>query len=291
MASSPLALRRFGENPIIRPDMDDRMGANINGPSLIRVPDWAPNRLGRYYLYFGHHKGAYIRLAYADALEGPWRTHESGVLDLADSHCSGHLASPDVHVDHAQRRIRMYYHGPTEDHGQVTRVALSDDGLTFEAAPEILGPSYFRVFAWGGATYALGMPGLFYRSDDGLTNFEQGSELFSPDMRHTAVALCGDTLHVFYSDVGDTPERILVSRIELSDDMSEWCESPSDTVIEPKADYEGADLPLEPSVRGWSRDRVRQLRDPAIFEEDGRVYLLYSVAGEAGIAIAEVTGL
>ncbi len=291
MASSPLALRRFGENPIIRPDMDDRMGSNINGPSLIRVPDWAPNRLGRYYLYFGHHQGAYIRLAYSDALEGPWRTHEPGVLDLADSHCSGHLASPDVHVDHEGRRIRMYYHGPTKGHGQVTRVALSDDGLAFEAAPEILGPSYFRVFAWGATTYALGMPGLFYRSDDGLTNFEQGSELFSPVMRHTAVALRGDTLHVFYSDVGDTPERILVSRIELTDDMSEWRESVPETVIEPETDYEGADLPLEPSVRGWSRDRVRQLRDPATFEEDGRVYLLYSVAGEAGIAIAEVMGL
>ena len=30
------------------------------------------------------------------------------------------------------------------------------------------------------------------------------------------------------------------------------------------------------------------LRDPAIFEEDGRVYLLYAVAGESGIAIAEL---
>ena len=34
---------------------------------------------------------------------------------------------------------------------------------------------------------------------------------------------------------------------------------------------------------------VNQLRDPAIFEEDGRIYLLYSVAGESGIAIAELT--
>jgi hypothetical protein len=33
-----------------------------------------------------------------------------------------------------------------------------------------------------------------------------------------------------------------------------------------------------------------QLRDPAIFEDDdGRTYLLYSVAGESGIAIAELT--
>lgn len=33
---------------------------------------------------------------------------------------------------------------------------------------------------------------------------------------------------------------------------------------------------------------VNQLRDPAIFEESGRIYLLYAVAGENGIAIAEV---
>jgi hypothetical protein len=30
------------------------------------------------------------------------------------------------------------------------------------------------------------------------------------------------------------------------------------------------------------------MRNPVIFEEDGRVYLLYAVAGESGIAIAEV---
>jgi hypothetical protein len=33
--------------------------------------------------------------------------------------------------------------------------------------------------------------------------------------------------------------------------------------------------------------RVRQLRDPAIHQEGGKTYLLYCVAGESGIAIAE----
>jgi hypothetical protein len=33
---------------------------------------------------------------------------------------------------------------------------------------------------------------------------------------------------------------------------------------------------------------VRQLRDPAIFREDGKTYLLYSIAGESGIAVAEL---
>ena len=40
-----MKIRRFPDNPIIRPDMDGRMGTNVNGPSLIRVPDWPQNRL------------------------------------------------------------------------------------------------------------------------------------------------------------------------------------------------------------------------------------------------------
>src|SRR4051812_7574045 len=81
-----MQVRRFPENPIIRPNMDARMGDNINGPSLIRIPDWIEQPLGRYYLYFAHHDGRYIRLAYADDLHGPWQTHEPGVLPLAASH-------------------------------------------------------------------------------------------------------------------------------------------------------------------------------------------------------------
>ncbi|MBI3972242.1 MAG: hypothetical protein HY332_13225, partial [Chloroflexi bacterium] len=61
-----MTVHRFPTNPIIRPHMDGRMGDNINGPSLIRVPDWVDDPLGRYYLYFAHHRGTYIRLAYAD---------------------------------------------------------------------------------------------------------------------------------------------------------------------------------------------------------------------------------
>jgi hypothetical protein len=48
------------------------------------------------------------------------------------------------------------------------------------------------------------------------------------------------------------------------------------------------DQPRAPSVRGLVHGPVCQLRDPAIFREDGRTFLLYSVAGENGIAIAEL---
>jgi hypothetical protein len=59
-------------------------------------------------------------------------------------------------------------------------------------------------------------------------------------------------------------------------------------ILEPERDYEGALLPLEPSWSGAVHGPVRQLRDPAIYEQDGSVCLLYSVAGESGIAIAEL---
>jgi hypothetical protein len=36
---------------------------------------------------------------------------------------------------------------------------------------------------------------------------------------------------------------------------------------------------------------VNQLRDPCIFVDGGTTYMLYSVGGESGIAVAEVTGL
>lgn len=281
---------RFPNNPVIVPHMDSRMGSNINGPSLVRVPDWLPNPLGQYYLYFAHHQGEYIRLAYADSLVGPWQTYEPGTLKLGESHCIRHIASPDVHVDDEARQFRMYFHGPSEGGPQISRVALSEDGIRFVARPEILGLSYFRVFEWDGWHYALGMPGVFYRSHDGLTGFEQGPTLFGENMRHSALTLDGSVLSVFYSEVGDNPERIKLSKVELTPDWMHWRKSEPVTVIEPETDYEGACLPPEPSVRGWAPRRVRQLRDPAIYREGSKTYLLYSVAGEAGIAIAELRG-
>jgi hypothetical protein len=293
-----MRVERFAENPIIRPNMDGRMGDNINGPSLIRVPDWVERPLGRYYLYFAHHDGRYIRLAYADDLHGPWRIHEPGVLPLEASHFAGHIASPDVQIDDEHRQIRLYYHGAENPSGtggkgggggpQFSRVALSRNGLDFEALPEILGRPYMRLFQWDGFHYALAMPGVMYRSRDGLTGFEEGPTLFASTQRHTALKLDGDRLAVFHTHAGDCPERILLAEIRLTSDWTTWRASEPVPVLEPELGYEGGHLALEPSKRGLVIGPVRQLRDPAIFREDGRTYLLYSVAGEYGIAIAEL---
>lgn len=284
---------RSSANPIIRPHMDDRMGDNVNGPSLIRMPDWVTAPLGRYYLYFAHHDGRYIRLAYADDLDGPWNIHRPGVLSLADARFIGHVASPDVHVDHAQRRIRMYFHGADQPSApgrgpQYSRVALSSDGLEFQCGAENLGAPYFRVFEWRGWHYAMAMPGIFYRSRDGLRGFERGPTWAMPSLRHTALVLDGNVLTVYFTLVGECPERIRRGRVDLARDWFEWHLEDIEDVLAPEEDYEGAHAPRVPSARGLVEGPAYQLRDPAIHCEDGRTWLLYSIAGEAGIAMAEL---
>ena len=281
-----MKVQRFSANPMIQPNMDSRMGSNINGPSLIRTPEWIQDALGRYYLYFADHDGTYIRLAYADDLAGPWSTHEPGTLRLSESFGIEHVASPDVHVDDGRREIRMYYHSPVPEGGQRTRVAISRDGISFKARPECLGSPYFRVFQWDGFHYGLGMPGIMHRSRDGLSDFEKGPTIFPSTMRHSALRLRDDVLEVYYSIAGAAPESILLSKIELTPDWRDWNASEPVKVLEPEMEYEGAGLPIEPSKRGAVNEPVRQLRDPCIYDESGTTYLLYSVAGESGIAIA-----
>ncbi|MCP4746263.1 MAG: hypothetical protein GY874_09000 [Desulfobacteraceae bacterium] len=125
--------------------------ANINGPSLIRIPDWIPasERIhpdAKYYLYFASHGGSFIRMAWAGSLTGAWEifnwkkngpdsawgengnntgatTPGNGVLDLDLGDSEGiiwiddnfgvenHIASPNVYVDDVNQRIVMYFHG------------------------------------------------------------------------------------------------------------------------------------------------------------------------------------
>ena len=306
------AIRLSTAGPIIQPKMDARMGGNVNGPSLIRAPDWLPGRLGEYYLYFADHKGRYIRLAIADDLLGPWRTHEPGALQLEQTafpssadefddqvqpyleqgRAYPHVASPDAIVDDEARQIRLYFHGQLADGRQVSRVATSSDGVHFEAREEILATPYLRMICLDNVDdpgwYGMSMPGIVYRSDDGLTTFERGPQLFPDSMRHCALLRSGDALWVFWTNVGDAPERIYVSAISLEGDWRGWTAGPHSELLRPVYDWEGANLPIAPSVRGYAPRPVHELRDPAVFQEDGASYLLYSVQGERGIAVAQL---
>ncbi len=268
-------------------------GANINGPSVIRVPEWVVNPLGRYYLYFAHHRGTYIRLAYADAIDGPWSIYSPGTLRLEDAPCHDHVASPDVHVDNQHREIRMYFHGISKTQGQVSYLASSSDGIKFRSNDEILGPFYFRVFSHDGYYYAVAkngnVDGVILRSQSGRGGFAEGLHLI-PRIRHTAILYGGNYIDLFYSRAEDAPERILRARIPLTDDWWEWKPLEPELVLEPEEPYEGADLKIEASRFGGAWRRVRQLRDPCIFVDKESEYLFYSVTGEGGIAVAKLTG-
>lgn len=298
--SASIQVRRFEENPIIRPEMlPEGDGTNINGPSLIRVPSWLPNPLGKYYLYFAHHSGSYIRLAYADSVAGPWTLYSPGTLQL-DQAPDGqrHIASPDVLVDDDRKELRMYFHCPSKSvNAQMTYLARSKDGIRFAAEGVPLGLSYFRVFQRDGYWYAMAKPGTLYRSTDGASPFEAGPNPLAGltgcndgirRVRHVALDVREDTMDVYWTSIGDRPESILRATVDLRPDWTQWKASAPELVLKPEMTYEGADLPELPSKEGKTMVRVRAVRDPAIFKEDGRTYLLYSVAGESGIGIAEL---
>ncbi|MGI9430535.1 MAG: hypothetical protein ACR2NM_17880 [Bythopirellula sp.] len=298
-----ITVRRLPVNPIIALDSSQTLGNKINGPSVIRVPSWVEAPLGKYYLYFAHHKGKFIRLAYADSVAGPWQIYEPGTLQLQQvSEFRNHIASPDVHVDEQDQVIRMYFHGSRWEESQKTSVASSSDGIHFRPSGNLLGNAYFRVFRWRGGYYAIDNHGFLNRSVHPEKDWQsRPQQLIAPitiedefgqrsnvRIRHSAVWLQGETLYLFYTRKADAPERILLTRVTLTDDWSNWTAASPTEVLRPQTDYEGIDFPIAPSTKGGAVE-VQQLRDPCIFYDDGRVYLFYAVAGEMGIAVAELT--
>lgn len=307
----PVRVRRLGTGPIVHQAMDPSLGDNINGPSLVRIPDWVPRALGRYYLYFAHHEGRHIRLAIADRLTGPWRIHRPGALHLSETPLPQrppdlpqpdwavqkgvdglypHIASPDVHLDHEARRLVMYFHGLDHDGEQRSLAASSADGLAWQVDPARIGPYYLRIFRHRGAEYALAWGGQVLRRVPG-SGFEPGPWPFPQGHRHSAVLVRGDLLHVLWTRIGDAPERILHSTIDLRSPWRDWRLAGTDDLLRPGLDWEGADLPVAPSEIGAATGREHALRDPCLYEEDGCLYLVYAGAGEAALGLAEITGI
>jgi hypothetical protein len=280
-----------------------------------------------YYMYFAHHQGSFIRLAYADAIGGPWKIYEPGVLHVRDSafyreqpdppnspkSFYTHVASPDIYVDPTTKKILMWFHGwwtnnerwpvgtvaaayawaRERGYGQFTQVAESSDGIHFEIRKPVTRDSYLRVFRWQDSFYGLARLGRLARSSEAREEFELGPNPFRDTahkerVRHVALLRRANSLHVFFSAIGDAPERILMSTIDLQGSWNTWKASPALEVLHPETDYECASLPIAASEVGDIEGRARQLRDPAVFEEDGRTWLFYSTCGEQGIAAAEL---
>lgn len=336
-----LKLERASEGMLIGPELfaeagiaDD--GKNINGPSLIRIPASIPATRrahpdAQYYLYFAHHNGRYIRLAWAAKIAGPYTLFRPGVgvLSLnqppavpagepgnrliavsATSAVGGHIASPDMHFDARLGRFVMIFHGWSfhrtqtgeswrrDRSEQKSFVALSADGLDFsrELGPEVLERSYLRVFEWAGQRYASAFDGFYRSRDPGnwFAPYERLPASFSAlaRARHTALRRNGNRLDVFYTETGEAPEHLRVARLELGPEPRDWRLREDQPLLVPEAAWEGGSLPVIPSLPGPAHRPENAFRDPAYFrDEDGCEYLLYSVQGERGIALARIVDL
>jgi hypothetical protein len=291
-----IQVERFSTNPLITPVSSPTLGDNINGSSVIRVPKWLLNPLGKYYMYFAHHADTYIRLAYADDLQGPWKVYEPGTLHLNNAEAFlGHIASPDVHVDEASQQFRMYFHGVAKAKlGQWTGVAYSKDSINFSAKPDLLGKFYFRVWQWQDHWYAIAKNhnegwGELYRASHPDGPFELRGN-FLKNMRHVAVVVDGHTLQIFYSRVGDAPERILMATVDMRGDWLTWQPTEPVGVLRQSEENEGIQYPFKPSSHGSSVS-TQELRDPFVMVNKDEFVLFYTGMGEIGICGAISGGL
>jgi hypothetical protein len=176
-------------------------------------------------------------------------------------------------------------------------VTVSTDGLHFEAQPVISREPYLRVFRHGGKYYGIVRLGRLVQSSDPLMPFEPGPDPFrdtpySGKVRHVALLVEDDTLHIFLSVIGAAPESILHTTISLSGDWQDWKVGEFDQVLKPEARYECPDWPVRASEVGEIYGAARQLRDPALYvgkdADKDQLTLFYTVCGEQGIAAANL---
>ena len=229
VSSAAVRVQRLLYWPIISAELHPSIGLNIQGPSLIRTPDWIEDRLGDYYLDLADHKGRDLRLAYADRLTGPWTVYPPGSLQL-DASCflteppagypgaarairearqrGGHHALPRSALgDHdAAHRVpgRACRSERAADHYVFSRprrrrhagdaggdLAATASGSTH--SPEVLGRSYMRVFrARRHDLCDWPCPASSIARKMACSAFEPGPMLFNPRMRHSAVLKRGD---------------------------------------------------------------------------------------------------
>jgi hypothetical protein len=110
-------------------------------------------------------------------------------------------------------------------------------------------------------------------------------------IRHGHIFAHDGRIHMTFSRIGDAPERCLHCEVVPADDWADWRFGPVSDLLRPAPSWEGGDLPMRPSIMGTAWDRLHELRDPALFTDNGQVYMAYCGGAESGLGIARVDGL
>lgn len=267
---------------IITDSLFEHENDNIGSPCMLYLNE-------TFYIYFSNHEGTSIRLATSKHLQGPWQIKE--VLQLRDTPCTTHIASPEVIYEDGM--FKMYYHGD-KNNKQGTFLAESKTGDFFtNVTPDILCNFYLRVFDYKGVRY-----GIAKNNNDGAVIYnvtDNYTPLFNflPSARHCHGMVKEDTLYITYSNIGDSPEHIRLCTIQLDADINNWEVVSDEVLILPTFKHEGGNAPKIVSAPGSATRRfnhpVMELRDPYLLDINGKVHILYSTQGERAIAHAQLT--
>lgn len=217
----------------------------------------------------------------------------------------GHLASPDVHI--INNKICMFYHCPYKNGitSQSTFYAYSNDGLKFISETKNIIWPYFRKFTIENDIYGLAMKSgklckiitlqlkqngcnsvtVVFKKVNGT--YKEIGEIL-PFSRHTCVLVINKVIYVFFSNVTDNPEHIKVGELIINEKNNACNITNIKSIIEPELYYEHHNSEFIKSDYGGTNNFVRQLRDPYVFNDDKDIYILYTVCGEKGIAIAKI---
>lgn len=128
--------------------------------------------------------------------------------------------------------------------------------------------------------------------------FEEGP-VVAQGLRHLDLHLIDEVIYVFFSMIGDCPERIVLATIDTSSssDWNDWSLLPGPKILMPKHSYEHGDEALQRTHEGPAHHR-HEVRDPRFLplpdegnNKNAKILsglLFYVVQGERGISVARV---
>jgi len=333
--------------------------ANINGPMPILVRSWMKHASFKgcsVLLFVSSHidNGSGIQVLGLKKMSQGTMVWKKLDLTLAlrsetsqtQAQCKS-FHSPSIIVDDMKKQLIMYIHGhQCKNEGdktikQPTLLFVSQDGVSWDLQsdeapaqklPYLLQHSFYLTVPVyskrDGYYYAMAKTqensvgsACLYRSKSLMGPFEQGP-IMARGMRHVDLYLSSPDsmmIYVFFTLIGDMPERIILGSIDVSSGSENWMHwnlLPGPSLLQPEYWYEHGNATAKPSSAGPARTQVRELRDPRflpdIFPPDASVnsrtgmntnantnekkkknalsgLLFYSVQGEQGIAMARLS--
>lgn len=285
-------------------DLPETMSRNLNGPTCLKKPQFASSELDDFLLYFSQHDGQSISLMTSSTPLGPWRIVSHNLIQMHEnSEFHDHVASPHVEVSHREGVIFLYFHSRKQNsREQFTFLYSSRDGLNFfpeKLQPKI--PFYFRMIQLEDKFLAVTKGGDFFLNQN--RSFTEGwtfvGNPFQTEtvldryhnyvgaIRHACFFQFKDNILLFYSVIGDAPERIFASNLTIKANSKIIIENKFE-VIRPTEEFEGASQELRPSSSGPAVTFENALRDPFVLKYDNSAFLYYSFGGETGLAVTQL---